>query len=642
MGSAVSTKGCPNSPFSWCDSARSKAVDRLADRLRKTLAGYRLAPPADNGDCDLFKPLYQNLFPRALRHQLGEYYTPDWLAAHVLDQVGYTGEPGQRLLDPACGSGTFLLMALRLRKKSGERREDRGKETGNEGLGIRDWGLGTTAGVFSGRRHDGPLGPSPLSPLPHIVGFDLNPLAVMTARANYLIALADLAAERRTGAGADLSPRFDPRNGEGGMGDREQFDFVVGNPPWIAWDNLAKEDRRATKPLWERYGLFSLSGSDARHGGGKKDLSMLMLYAAADRYLKPDGRLGMVVPQTLFQTRGAGDGFRRFRLGRGRSAAGRAARGRHGGLAPLRRRRQLDEHHRAAEGSRHGVSRAVFCMEIRGEGRGTRNEEMMNVLARPIDPARPTSPWLVEKRGQGSGVRDQEAERANPKSEIRNPKSLTPAPFYSAHLGANSGGANGVYWVDVLKPADGGVLVRNVTAKSKRAIETVQQVIEPDLLYPLLRWGDVGRWSAVPRGHILLVQDPATRTGIAEAMMRERFPLTLAYLERFRNLLLSRAAFRRYQGRGPFYSMYNVGPYTIAPNEGGVAADGPADQRGCGGIFVVQASRLHWAQARRLHHNTHHNCGRRCRRRRACWWRAIRRTRPITFVRSSTVRWSTS
>ncbi len=90
---------------------------------------------------------------------------------------------------------------------------------------------------------------------------------------------------------------------------------MVGNPPWIAWDNLPDEDRQATKPLWERYGLFSLSGNEARHGGGKKDLSMLMLYAAADRYLKPGGRLGMVITQTLFQTKGAGDGFRRFRLG---------------------------------------------------------------------------------------------------------------------------------------------------------------------------------------------------------------------------------------------------------------------------------------------------------------------------------------
>ncbi len=64
------------------------------------------------GGGDLLKPLYESLFPRAVRHALGEYYTPHWLAEHVLDQVGYHGQAGARLLDPTCGSGTFLLAAL--------------------------------------------------------------------------------------------------------------------------------------------------------------------------------------------------------------------------------------------------------------------------------------------------------------------------------------------------------------------------------------------------------------------------------------------------------------------------------------------------------------------------------------------------
>jgi hypothetical protein len=136
---------------------------------------------------------------------------------------------------------------------------------------------------------------------------------------------------------------------------------------------------------------------------------------------------------------------------------------------------------------------------------------------------------------------------------------------YTAHLGANSGGANGVYWLELLGAAEGGVRIRNMAGRGKHSIEQIEFAIEPDLLYPLLRWSDVRRWSAVPCGYILLAQDPATRTGIAEATMRERYPRTLAYLERFRELLASRAAYRRYQGRGPFYSMYNVGPYTIAP-----------------------------------------------------------------------------
>ena len=136
---------------------------------------------------------------------------------------------------------------------------------------------------------------------------------------------------------------------------------------------------------------------------------------------------------------------------------------------------------------------------------------------------------------------------------------------YTAHLGANSGGANGVYWVEVLNAAEGGVLIRNIAARGKHAVDTVEQVIEPDLLYPLVRWSDVRRYSAVPRGHILLAQDPATRAGIGEDVMRQRYPRTLAYLEQFRGLLTARAAYRRYQQGGPFYSMYNVGPYTVAP-----------------------------------------------------------------------------
>ena len=117
----------------------------------------------------------------------------------------------------------------------------------------------------------------------------------------------------------------------------------------------------------------------------------------------------------------------------------------------------------------------------------------------------------------------------------------------------------------MLGQSDDGVLVRNLAAKGKHPVETVQAVIEPDLLYPLLRWGDVARYRAVPHGVILLAQDPATRSGIDEPQMRTRCPRTLAYLERFRELLLSRAAYRRYQRRGPFYAMYNVGPYTVAP-----------------------------------------------------------------------------
>jgi hypothetical protein len=45
------------------------------------------------------------------------------------------------------------------------------------------------------------------------------------------------------------------------------------------------------------------------------DFSVLMLYVSADRYLKPRGKFGFVITQTVFKTEGGGEGFRRLQLG---------------------------------------------------------------------------------------------------------------------------------------------------------------------------------------------------------------------------------------------------------------------------------------------------------------------------------------
>jgi hypothetical protein len=131
-------------------------------------------------------------------------------------------------------------------------------------------------------------------------------------------------------------------------------------------------------------------------------------------------------------------------------------------------------------------------------------------------------------------------------------------------LGANSGGANGVYWVELLGTADGGVRIRNVVEKCKKVIPSVEFIIEPDLLYPLMRWSDLARYTPLPRYHLLLVQDCERRVGLDESLLQTRYPRTYAYLRQFEPLLTERAAFRRYQRGQPFYSMYNVGSYTVA------------------------------------------------------------------------------
>ena len=528
-------------PFSWYTAAWDERVAGLIRRLAARFGHYDPGGLARNpaGSQDLLGTLYQELFPKRVRHALGEYYTPGWLAGHVLDQAGFPQDPDARLLDPACGSGTFLVMAINRLRACHE------KQHAGSGGSQRELCRKILAGV---------------------VGFDLNPLAVLSARANYLIAIRDLLRH----AGRVEIPVFlrdsilDPGNATGdGPGDDPggssdpfggRFDCVVGNPPWIAWDNLPDDYRQATKPLWQRYGLFTLSGSDARHGGGKKDLSMLMLYASADRYLKDGGRLAMVVTQTLFQTKGAGDGFRRFRLGHDGPWLGVLRVDDMAGFRPFPGAANWTSTILLEKGRPTVYPLPYVQWSLSGEppegdcGDRQPGFQQRRCLAEPIDPDRATSPWFVRPPGLKTG-----------------PARLVGPSDYQAHLGANSGGANGVYWVRLLEERDGGILVENVAETGKRSVATVRHVVETDLLYPLLRWADVARYHAQPRGHLLLVQDLDTRRGIDEAAMHERYPATYAYLKRFARVLTGRAAYKRYQHRAAFYSMYNVGRYTVAP-----------------------------------------------------------------------------
>ncbi|NQE06545.1 hypothetical protein C5S32_11810 [ANME-1 cluster archaeon GoMg1] len=66
--------------------------------------------------------LYQRYFDKETRKALGEFYTPKEVVEYILDAVGYEGRSviGKRLLDPACGSGTFLVEALRRYLKASE------------------------------------------------------------------------------------------------------------------------------------------------------------------------------------------------------------------------------------------------------------------------------------------------------------------------------------------------------------------------------------------------------------------------------------------------------------------------------------------------------------------------------------------
>ncbi|MEO0118552.1 MAG: N-6 DNA methylase [candidate division WOR-3 bacterium] len=149
--------------FAWyLDEWNDKIAFSISEIVKK-LMDYEPATVELNPECvkDLFKRLYQNLVPRDVRHKLGEYFTPDWLAELLLNEIEYDGNPEKSVFDPACGSGTFLVLAIKRVKEYSEEHFLDKRVILNEII-------------------------------KKIKGIDLNPLAVLASKANYIIALADL------------------------------------------------------------------------------------------------------------------------------------------------------------------------------------------------------------------------------------------------------------------------------------------------------------------------------------------------------------------------------------------------------------------------------------------------------------------
>jgi hypothetical protein len=83
--------------FDWVLHAPGGAP--LVALIAREVQRFRLAHVAT----DVLKGLYESLIDPETRHELGEYYTPDWLAARICEHV--IDRPlDQRVLDPACGS----------------------------------------------------------------------------------------------------------------------------------------------------------------------------------------------------------------------------------------------------------------------------------------------------------------------------------------------------------------------------------------------------------------------------------------------------------------------------------------------------------------------------------------------------------
>ena len=361
--------------FSWIarEAARDEGVE-TARMLLSLLRNYNLRELSE----DVLKSLYQELVDPKTRHDLGEYYTPDWLAHRMVQRL-IEKEPEGSFLDPACGSGTFLYFAVQ------EKRER----------------LGDSAKTL---KHI----------LTSVAGVDIHPLAVIIAKTNYILALGDLLKRGRgkinipiyladtirlpepwmptPGAdypvdldgktvympeslldspalydeaieaakefaeeharkqpteehfanylqaqhptllkddapiaklfqisqvlreliesGRDTIQAFVLKNIYKPMFLRGQFDFVIGNPPWLSYRYVEQAEyqrflKEQVAHKEKGYGLLLGRGELITH----LELGVLFFARTADLYLKERGVIALVLPRSIF-TADQHDGFR--------------------------------------------------------------------------------------------------------------------------------------------------------------------------------------------------------------------------------------------------------------------------------------------------------------------------------------------
>lgn len=579
---------------------------------------------------DMVKHTYHSLMPQGLRHLLGEYFTPDWLADYAIQISGYTGKLDETLLDPSCGSGTFLTSAIK--KKIIENKST------------------TRAELIK-------------NILNSIIGFDLNPISVIASKTNYLLSLGDIsnldfdikipvyqcdsiltpavhATQRKneptftidTVCGQFIVPALDSRekiedildtiklgvknnfsdkqliekikinhkdidynvviglfekiktltklnknglwipilkNSFAPVYSENQFNYVIGNPPWVSWRNMSKSYRELTLPIWWSYDIFNKSAYD--RGTTHDDFAMAFTYVSADHYLKNGGKLCFIISQAFFKSKKGGEGFRKFRITR------------EGNDTPLKVHTVVDM---VKVKPFEEVANRTSVMLIE-KGKPTEYPVKYQVWE-PIAKVREYLPLSeVKKKITETNLIATPIGGTSSEKALRTPwLTLLPnemsrlskaigASAYRGRKGVEPLGAKGVYLLKEPVVMGGNTLqICNLLERGrlKEVEELGEHVgrIENTFVYPLISGRNIDRYGLNSYTYVLMPHEnkKGTHNAISEDTLKVKYTSTYEWLHYFKKVLFDT---RKRNGKffdekiDPFYALDNVGTYTFAP-----------------------------------------------------------------------------
>ena len=223
---------------------------------------------------DLFFDLYQQIFFSQTRHKIGEFYTPSLL---VHKMINTTYKFGLKVLDPSCGSGNFLIeIILKILSTN----------TSNQ-LKIRA--------------------------IENVYGFDINPLAVLTAKVNiFLIFLKNFDMECKNIPSLKVflldSLFLEEKNEFKSIQNDDllnRFDLVIGNPPWLTYKDFhSRSYQEMIRNLAEKLEIKPLSQYITHI-----ELASIFFYQIPTKFLKIGGQIFFVITRSVLN----GDHCYKFR-----------------------------------------------------------------------------------------------------------------------------------------------------------------------------------------------------------------------------------------------------------------------------------------------------------------------------------------
>jgi hypothetical protein len=296
-----------------------------------------------------------------------------------------------------------------------------------------------------------------------------------------------------------------------------QARFVVGNPPWIKWSALPPAYAARVKAL-------GVVGRDRWVGGIEPDVATVITQHAVRSLLAPGGTLAFLITGSVFSTE-ASDRFRRFEGAKVVLVEDYAA------LRPFP-----------------GASTHATLLVLR-KGEPTtypvpytvhRRDGTDELLAAPV-PGTEAGPWL-------KGTKQQHATW----------RRIFGRGAYRARKGVTTD-LNGAFFVRGERRGEL-FTITNDPSLGRKPLPRITADVEAEHVFPLLRGRDLDTGPAL---HVLVPQ----RGMHGDPDLPRTAPLTHAYLERFRPTLERRSSLRRYQRGRPYWSLWNVGPYTFSPHK---------------------------------------------------------------------------